>query len=107
MKYRSVLSPGARADIRSAVRWYQHIERNLAFRFSMEIRATLRRIEKFPYQFPVRNGTVRRALLNRFPYSVYFRLNTDQPYVLAVVHQRRNDTVWMDRAMGYTEQRHS
>ena len=97
MKYFSVLSPGARADIRSAVRWYQHIERNLAFRFRLETGAALRRIEKFPYQFPVREGTIRRALLNRFPYAIYFRLKKDHVFVIAVTHQRRTDTVWMAR----------
>ena len=97
MKYPSVLSPGARADIRSAVRWYQSIERNLAFRFRRETRAALRRIEKFPYQFPVREGTIRRALLNRFPYAIYFRLKIDHVFVIAVTHQRRANSIWMDR----------
>ena len=98
MKYRSVLSPGAKVDFDSAVRWYQHIDRNLGFRFRLETLATLRRIETFPYQFPVIDGIARRALLKRFPYSIFFDLNTDAPFVIAVVHQRRSEAIWMDRA---------
>jgi len=106
MKYRSVFSPGAEADISSAVRWYQRTDPNQAFRFMVDIHATRRRIERFPYQFPVVEVTkyiidpVRRALLKHFPYSMYFRLKVDHVSVIAVVHQRRNHTVWVDRGNG-------
>jgi plasmid stabilization system protein ParE len=97
MKYRSVLSPGAKADIRSAVRWYQRIDLNLAFRFTREVLAIRRRIEQFPFQFPSFRGTTRRALLKRFPYSIHYYLNAGEASVIAVIHQRRSDNIWMDR----------
>ena len=106
MRYRSVLSPGAQADISSAVRWYQRTDPNQAFRFMLDIRATRRRIEQFPYQFLIIEtpkhikDIVRRALLKHFPYSLVFTLNIDVASVIAVVHQRRNHTVWMDRGNG-------
>jgi toxin ParE1/3/4 len=100
MRYRSVLSPDAKADISSAVRWYQRTDPNQAFRFMLETRATRRRIEQFPYQFPIIKNPVRRALLKHFPYSMYFSLNNDHALVLAVVHQRRSDIIWMDRGNG-------
>jgi len=97
MRYRSVPSPDAEADISSAVRWYQGTSLNLAFRFTLETVATRRRIERFPFQFPIVYKTVRRALLKRFPYSMYFELKDDEASVIAVVHQRRNPAVWMAR----------
>jgi plasmid stabilization system protein ParE len=100
MKYRSVLSPGAKADISSAVRWYQRKDPSLAFRFTMEALTTLRRIKQSPYQFPVITGRVRRALLKRVPYAIYFYLDEDRAVVRAVVHQRRSDIIWMDRGNG-------
>jgi len=45
-------------------------------------------------------GPVRRALLKHFPYFMYFSLNEDHVSVIAVVHQRRDHTVWMDRGNG-------
>jgi putative addiction module component (TIGR02574 family) len=74
--------------------WHQ------AFRFLLDIRATRRRIEQFPYQFPVVENTTGRALLKHFPYAMYFYLNVDHLSVTAIVHQRRNLTVWMDRGNG-------
>jgi len=97
MRFHSILSPDAEAELASASRWYQRIDPNLSFRFELETVATLRRIEKFPYQFPVIDGTTRRAVLKRFPYSIFFDLNDDESSVIAVIHQRRSDTIWMDR----------
>lgn len=103
MKYRSVLSPGAKAEIRSAARWYQRIDPNLAFRFRQETFATLRRIEKSPYHFRIVDGKTRRALLKHFPYSIFFTLKKHGPFVIAVVHQRRSDTIWRDRTNSASE----
>ena len=103
MKYCSIPSPDAEADIVSALRWYQQIDPNLAFRFTLEAFATLRRIKTFPYQFPVIRGTTRRALLKRFPYSILFSLKNEGLFVIAVVHQRQSETIWMDRANRATE----
>jgi len=103
MKYRSVLSPGAKADISSAVRWYQRKDPKLAFRFTLETLETLRRIRQSPYQFPVVTvlmDPVRRARLKHFPYFIYFKLNNDVASVRAIVHQWRNHTAWMDRDNG-------
>jgi len=74
MNYHIVLSLDAKADIRSARWWYRRIDPDLARRFSLEGRTTVRRIAQFPYQFPLINGIVRQALLKRFPYAMYYRL---------------------------------
>src|SRR5215213_10341755 len=101
MSCRIVLSPDAKADIGSAVRWYQRRDLNVAFRFTLETRATVSRIARSPYQFPCIKGSIRRALLKRFPYSIYYTLNKDgAAFVFAVLHQRRNHSIWMDRGNG-------
>jgi len=63
MKYKIVLSPGAKADISSAARWYLNIEPNLAYRFLREVKTTLQRITRMPYAFPIRRDGFRRARL--------------------------------------------
>lgn len=95
MIYRIVLSPDAKADMRSAHRWYRRIDRNLAHRFSLDGRTTARRIAQFPYQFPLVNGTVRQALLKRFPYAMYYRVYPKLVFVVAVLHQRRSDAMFL------------
>jgi len=96
MSHRIILSPGARADIKSAVRWYQREDIKLSLRFRVETQVTLRRIAQNPNSFPLLRGTIRRALMNKFPYSVYFSANTDEVLVRAVLHQRRFN-LWCKR----------
>ena len=97
---RIILSPGAKADIRSTVQWYERIDPTLAFRFKLETRATLRRILQYPYRFPIVNVVIRRADLNRFPYSIYYFLDMNSISVIGVVHERRDDSAWKDRGNG-------
>jgi plasmid stabilization system protein ParE len=96
MSRRIILSPDAQADIRSAVRWYQHKETNLSFRFKAELRTSLRRIARYPFEFPRVNDLVRRALMKRFPYLIYFTLNQDRVFVVAILHQHRQQTLRRD-----------
>ena len=100
MRYRVIPSPDAEADIDSAVRWYQRIDPNLAFRFTSEMRAIQRRIKHTPYQFPLVKGGIRQALLRHFPFYIFYTLNEDLATIIAVVHQRRSDTAWIDRRNG-------
>src|SRR5215212_2887945 len=92
MNYEFVLSPGAAADISSIVRWYLNIDPNLALRFLIENNTVLRRITRMPYAFPLWVGPFRRALLNRFPYFIYYSVEMNIVTVSAVLHQRRSDT---------------
>lgn len=100
MTYHLILSPGVHADIRSAVRWYGREEIALSFRFIAATQATLRRIVQYPGAFQILRGTVRRALIRKFPYAIYFQIKGDRVVVSAILHQRRIETVWLDRGNG-------
>src|ERR1700752_31192 len=90
MKYRIILSPDAKAGISSAVRWYQHASPEVALRFLPETDATIKRIEKHPYSFPGVSGVNHRAVLHRFPYSIFFVLRKPRVIVTAIRHQRKS-----------------
>src|SRR5689334_2876980 len=76
MNIRVILSPDAKEDISSVIEWYYRADPNLASRFEQETLTTLHRIGQFPYGFRIMNGTVRQALLKRFPYAVYYSLGS-------------------------------
>lgn len=100
MNYRIILSPDARAAIRSAARWYQREDISLAFRFVAATKATLDRVAQNPKAFMLVGPTIRRALIRKFPYAVYFTLTADFVFVRAVIHQRRRGSFWLDRGNG-------
>jgi len=86
---RIILSPDVETDIKAVALWYRHKEPSVGFRFSAELRLTLRLIAQFPYAFPVISADIRRALMKAFPYSLYFALKDDTVAVIALFHQHR------------------
>ena len=66
------LRPRAETDLQEAFAWYEEQRAGLGQDFLLTVEVTLARIERNPKSFPVVHRTVRRALLRRFPYCVFF-----------------------------------
>jgi plasmid stabilization system protein ParE len=97
MKRRTFVRPEAQTDIREAARWYEDREPGLGLRFLREIRTFLQHINESPLRFPIIEDNVRRALLHKFPYSIYFVSDRDVVSVIAVLHQHRRPGEWKSR----------
>jgi len=98
MRRRLVVRPKARIDSVEAALWYEEQRPGLGIQFTGELGRVLERIVESPAQFPVvRRKTVRRALLQTFPYHVYFDLRGDQVIIMAVYHERRHPDTWKRR----------
>jgi len=67
--------------------------------FLDELDSILRRVITDPLQFPKIKNQIRRALLRRFPYSVYFGLTRETVELVAVLHQRRDPRTWERRVI--------
>jgi plasmid stabilization system protein ParE len=65
--------------------------------FLDELSSALSRVIKDPFQFPKIKNQIRRALLRRFPYSVYFDVTGETLELIAVLHQRRHPRTWEKR----------
>ena len=97
MKRRTFVRPEAQTDIREAARWYEDREAGLGLRFIREIRTSLEHISHSPLRFPIVEEDVRRALLHKFPYSIYFVNESDAAAIIAVLHQHRRPGAWKSR----------
>lgn len=97
MNRRTFVRPEAQFDVREAALWYEGREPGLGSRFSNEVRASLSLIANNPFRFPMLDEEVRRALVNSFPYSIYFLTSADAIVVIAVLHQHRQPTAWQSR----------
>ena len=92
----AIVRRAAQADVREAALWYESRRPGLGTEFTLQLDALLDRIAEGPLQFPEIGGGVRRALLRRFPYAVYFVV-TVRPIVIAVLHQHRHPSAWTER----------
>lgn len=94
MNRRTFVRPEAQINIRDAAVWYEQRETGLGQRFMEEIRQSLKSISRLPLRFPVIENGVRRLLLRRFPYAIYFLWENDTAIVIAVLHQHRATETW-------------
>ena len=65
-------TPEAQFDIDAAILSYEAARSGLGDRFLAELDNVFDRIREHPQQFPIIEHEVRRALLRRYPYAVYF-----------------------------------
>jgi len=89
--------PEADFDVLSATMWYEEQRLGLGEQFLDQLSSLLVRVANMPFQFPAIDGPVRRALLRRFPYGVYFDPTGEQVKVLAILHLLRHPDTWKER----------
>ena len=92
-----VVRPEARLDIEDAARWYDNERPALGSRFLDAVDELITRIGEWPHQFPEIEEGVRRGLLRRFPYGVYFVEDRSAVSILAVLHLHRHPDTWKGR----------
>lgn len=63
-------------DLGEARAWYEAERVGRGVRFQRSIEALERLIAEHPEAFPVVRGSVRRALVSRFPHALYYQLST-------------------------------
>lgn len=97
MTPRLVLRPQAEAELLDARDWYEDQRPGLGGVFATEVDRTLGGILQAPLAYPRIQMQIRRALVRRFPYAIYFRAMPDEIVVLAVVHGRRRPRRWQSR----------
>jgi plasmid stabilization system protein ParE len=96
-EYRLVAEPQVDLEIAAAFEWYEKEHAGLGHEFLDELRATYDRIADGPLKYQHLRSGIRRALVRRFPYGVYFATEDDVIVVLAVLHVSRDPAEWQRR----------
>ena len=92
-----LLEPEAERDIVEATAWYNAQRPGLGAEFFAEVRRAMKRVELAPERFAGVEGEIRRVLLHRFPYGLYYVIDSDLVAVIACVHGRRHPDTWRTR----------
>lgn len=87
----------ARREFDAAGDWYERERPGLGNAFLAEVDQALQMIASNPGAFPEMLDGVRKAVVKRFPYCIYFRVRGETIVVLAVFHSARNPAVWQSR----------
>jgi len=92
-----VLRPAAAADVEEAWQWYEAQREGLGDEFLQVVQQAIESIGTLPESAPVVQRDIRRQLLKRFPYGLFYRLIEGQVVVVACFHAKRNPRVWRSR----------
>jgi plasmid stabilization system protein ParE len=87
----------AAADVASAKEWYDQERLGLGHDFGEALERVIGLVADFPKAFPEVASGLRRAILRRFPYSVYYRVSDDFVEVVACLHSARAPDTWTSR----------
>lgn len=90
MKYSVVIRSQAESDFIAAARWYESQSRGLGTEFLRAVEVCIASIGTNPAMFAVVYKNLRRALLRKFPYGIFFLIKQQTVVVIACLHGRQS-----------------
>lgn len=90
-------TPDAETELAEAGQWYAHQREGLDLEFMQSIDDALLRIVSNPDVYPIVYRTLRRAVVRRFPFAIFYEVAADEIQVVAVFHSRRDPKSWKSR----------
>src|SRR5690348_8189250 len=89
--------PEADDELAEAREWYEARSEVAAQAFALEIDHAISRILGSPERYPVGHRREHRFVLDRFPYTILYRIREDHVFITAVAHQSRRPEYWRHR----------
>jgi plasmid stabilization system protein ParE len=93
-----VLREEAQAEFDEAFDFYEGKQPGLGVDFAARVQEVFDRIGANPQLHGAVLADVRKAVVARFPYCVFYRAESARVQVLAVFHNRRDPSIWQSRA---------
>lgn len=97
MSHSLTIHRAAKRHIRAAFDWYERQSPGLGAGFLQALETALDRVAENPLLYAVIYRDVRRALLPRFPYGVFYFVQSGQINVVAILHTSRDPKRWPTR----------
>jgi plasmid stabilization system protein ParE len=92
-----VLRDEAQAEFDEAFDFYEGQRPGLGVAFAERVQEVFDRVSANPQQCPVVLADIRKAVVRRFPFCLFYRAEVDRVQVIAVFHTARDPSVWQGR----------
>lgn len=89
----------ARDDLSEAYAWYESRRTGLGEEFLTCFEASLHKLARTPSAYSKVYKEFRRAIIRRFPYSIFYEFDGATVTVFAVFHSSRNPSKWKGRRL--------
>ena len=98
MKYEVIFRKEAQQDILEAIAWYESRREGLGDELFIALENAKHLIEQNPYHFEDKYKGIRKVITKRFPYIIYYKIETkNKVLVYAVLQMKRNPGIWKGR----------
>jgi toxin ParE1/3/4 len=94
---RLIYHPDAERELIEAAKYYERRVATLGVQFLDEADRAVSMILETPQSWRIIEEDVRRYLMPRFPYAIYYRLLSDGVRILAFKHHSRHPDYWRHR----------
>ena len=94
---RVIFTPDAGQDVSEAYNWYEARGPGLGEDFLRCVEACVFTIQRHPELYPVAGDEVRRALVRRFPFEIFYQPAGDRIVVYSVFHCSQDPQRWRSR----------
>lgn len=97
MKYIIEYLPSVERDVQDTYDWYKEQHIGLGEDFLLSSDATISSIQRNPLVYQVAFKGVRRAKTKRFPFGVFYIVDSNIITVIAIIHLSRHPRTWRKR----------
>jgi plasmid stabilization system protein ParE len=92
-----IILPFAEQDIRDSVEFYKDQDVVLVRYFITVLDQALKIIKENPNSFPIVYKNIRKFSVGPFPFNIYYILDKQSMFIIAVFHTKRNPGAWKTR----------
>ena len=97
MSYAIRLREEAELDLEEAASWYESQRPGLGGDFLDTVLEVLTSIEQSPMTYPIVHRDTHRAVLPKFPFSIFYFVHGSEVSVVSVMHGSRHPSRWQRR----------
>lgn len=91
MVFEVIIKPIVFLDVEEAVDYYDKKLKGLGKRFYDNFITSLREIEINPHNYSYIKNPVRKHIIEKFPYKIYYIITLDKIIVIGVSHAKRSN----------------
>ena len=88
--YRILIAEEAEAEIKSAKKWYEKQKPGLGKEFVAAVKGVINGLKTDKVEHRLVFDSVRRVVVRRFPYLIYYKRDKNAVRILAVLHYRQD-----------------
>lgn len=97
MSYQVFISPEAELDLEDTYHWYESQDKGLGSEFIRVVDASLSTIQRNPFAYASTYKDVRKKLIRKFPYALFYVVQDNKIFIIACFHVKRNPQQWKRR----------